>query len=125
MVAADVVAVTHLLIANVLYFVGEYTRVFQSWGSLRPGRDIVYRYLDMPVYFLLDKFFNFMINFLGSLPLIGFTGSWFGWFFIDTDDTGFRIMHAEFVIVCGSLFYGLIAYLMGKIFLKVFGLDED
>lgn len=125
MVTADVVAISHLVIANLLYGLGEHTRIFQFMGSLRPGRDLVYGYLDYPVFVALHWTFQFLSNFFGAIPLISFTGSWFQWFFIDTDDKVFRWMHAEFVIVIASLFYGLVAYLFVKMFLVIFGLEED
>ena len=49
MTTADVVAVVHLLVANVVYFVGQYTRVFSGMSLVEPGKMLVYHYIDYPV----------------------------------------------------------------------------
>ena len=125
MTTADVVAVVHLLVANVVYFVGQYTRVFSGMSLVEPGKMLVYHYIDYPVFVALEFIFRTCSTMFGSLPFISFIGPWFDWFFLDTDDLIFQTMHAEFVIVSASLFYGICAYFLARLFLMVFGLDDD
>lgn len=122
---ADVVAVVHLLVANGIYLVGQYTRVFHGKSLLEPGRDLIYQYLDYPVFVALEVIFRTCSTMFSSLPFISFIGPWFEWFFLDTDDLIFRLMHAEFVIVSSSLFYGICAYFLARLFLMAFGLDDE
>lgn len=124
MVVADTVAITHLLVANILFVVGDYTELFLSSAGTRAGRVMVYEYLDFPVYFVLEWFFKGCIALFSSLPLISFVASWFKWFFLVSDDPVFQWMHAEFVIVLASLFYGVLAYFIAKVFLFVLGVED-
>ena len=54
-VCADAVGIAHFIVANVIIVIGEFTHQLDELGAVFPGLAFVYRYLDLPVYLLLEN----------------------------------------------------------------------
>jgi hypothetical protein len=102
-ITADAIAISHFIVANVIILLGvlfpknKIFALFLSHHSTTPGVDFVYQVMDRPVY----KMFR------GTAE--GFRG---------TNDFMF-FLSAEAIIILGSFFYGLIAYFLLSLFLKL------
>lgn len=89
---ADIVAVLHLMVANVIIALGEYTLIFSFLHEKNPGIKFVFRYLDAPVYNLLATMIEkWEIDFWSIL------------------------LAAELVIVLSSLIYGISVYVLVRV----------
>ena len=103
--AADAAGITHMILANILLIVGQFTSLLPEISKKfkEPGIAFIYQYLDKPV-------FEFLV-------------SWFPW--IGKLKGGFyNFLSVELVIVSASVFYGFIVYVVLKLVYVILGMDE-
>ena len=86
-VAADVVAVTHLILGTLAILIGEVTNFFDAIGYKHAGVKFVFEYLDAPIYYPLQAF----------LPLA-------------EGDSVYVLLAGISVVVCASVIYGFVTY---------------
>jgi len=102
-IVADAIAISHFIVANLIILFGVFFpknkifELFLSHYSNTPGVDFIYQVMDRPIY-------NY------------FTGT--AEAFRESNQFMF-FLSAEAIIILGSFFYGLIAYFMLSMFLKL------
>lgn len=90
-IIADSVAISHFIVCNLAFVMGEFTDVFAEMRAANPGLEFVYRYVDYPVFYV---FRHLVDSSYGDMVL--------------------TVLIAQFVIVMSSVIYGIIAGLVIK-----------
>ena len=105
LVTADVVAIAHFVVANIVLFIGEFTDLMDKLLRVEhPGIEFVVKYLDAPIYAVLQGKFD-----------------WLG----EYHDPFFNILATNMVIVAGSIFYGFVVFAIVKVLSMIFGLEDN
>lgn len=105
LVTADVVAISHFVVANIALFVGEFTDLMDKLFRVEhPGREFIFKYLDAPIYALLKGRFEWLN---------------------ENHDLFFNILATNLVIVASSIFYGFVVFVIVKVISLMFGLEDN
>jgi hypothetical protein len=96
---ADIVGVTHFLLVNAIFLLGQYTTIFSHIGGTRPGVLFVYRYIDTPIYSI--PWVRTMVERLSSTSVPS-------------------IACAEVIFLASSILYAAIAYLLLAVVFRLF-----
>lgn len=91
-IAADAVGITHFVLANLLFFLGEYTPLLEGIDVVHGGYVFITQYIDAPIFGMLR----------------GYIGNSFA-------DGIYLFLTGELVIVVASVVYALIVYAVLKI----------
>ncbi|MCB0325325.1 MAG: hypothetical protein KDD69_17200 [Bdellovibrionales bacterium] len=96
-IAADAIALTHFVFANIALILGETTELLAAIDIQHGGIRFIYDYLDAPVYRLLQ-------GFVGDVRADGI----------------YMLIAVELVIIASSILYGFISYLILRLIAAVF-----
>ncbi|MCB0358346.1 MAG: hypothetical protein KDD44_01875 [Bdellovibrionales bacterium] len=92
-VVADSVGITHFIVANLLVVAGFFPEYFPGDFGRYPGLEFVYRFVDLPVYYVLQGVIKSNSSELIMVYLLG-----------------------ELVIVLSSILYWTLAYCFVRFF---------
>ncbi len=102
-VVGDVVAIAHCMVALTMMVIGESTPLLNGIREKNPGVAFLYKYLDKPVYSVISQ--------------------WFDWL-REYHDLNTYYLGAIFVVVTASVFYGVVAFVVIKVIMLVFGIQK-
>ncbi len=100
-IAADVVAITHLILGTLAILIGEVTTFFDAIGYKHGGVKFVFEYLDAPIYYPIR----------GFLPLA-------------EGDSMYVLLAGIGVVVCASVFYGVLTYVVLRFIASLFAPEK-
>ena len=117
-IVVDAIVIAHFVVGNFCIIAGAFTKLFEPFKTstslkANSGIDFLYGVMDAPVVWFLNKFLSFYYFILGFLQKSVKT--------LATVEAGsfFYYLLAESVVLMGSAFYGVFAYLLLRGITKV------
>jgi len=115
-IVVDAIVVSHFIVGNMCILLGAFTDLFDPYKKGFKGNagiDFLYSVLDAPIFFLFNKVLSFYYVILGLLQKSVTTLA------AIQPGSFFYYLMAECIVLLGSAFYGLLAYMILRTVIKM------